>query len=77
MISLTIRADTKTEAALAYIQEVTGADKSRATREAIQAQAKRLASERLREESAALRDDPADRAEMALVAAEMSAVNAW
>jgi ATPase subunit of ABC transporter with duplicated ATPase domains len=77
MSSLTIRTDPESEAALAYIQQETGADKSRATREALLAQARRLAAKRLREESSALRDDPADRAEMASVAAEMSALNAW
>jgi hypothetical protein len=77
MSSLTIRTDRESEAALAYIQEATGADKSRATRDALLARARSLAAERLREESAALRDDPSDRAEMAAITGEMSALNAW
>ncbi|MDR1186786.1 MAG: hypothetical protein LBK95_04930 [Bifidobacteriaceae bacterium] len=77
MRSLTIRIDEQSDAALDYIRRQTGADKSRATREALVARAEELARDRLRQESAALRDDPADRAEMRSVAAEMAALNAW
>jgi hypothetical protein len=74
---LTIRSNDETDAALAYIQEQTGADKSRATRDALMAQAERLRRESLRRESAALRDDPGDRAEALALAERMAAVNAW
>jgi predicted transcriptional regulator len=77
MRSLTIRIDDASDAALEYIQRQTGADKSRATREALVARAEQLTRERVRRESSALRDDPADRAEMRSVAAEMSTLNAW
>ncbi|MDR1513995.1 MAG: hypothetical protein LBS56_11065 [Propionibacteriaceae bacterium] len=74
---LTIRSNDETDAALSYIQEQTGADKSRATREALLAQADRLRRESLRRESAAVRDDPRDRAEALALAEDMAAINAW
>ncbi|MDR2348348.1 MAG: hypothetical protein LBD90_07020 [Bifidobacteriaceae bacterium] len=74
---LTIRSNDQTDAALAYIQQQTGADKSSATRQALIAQADRLRRESLRRESAALRDDPQDRAETLALAEDMAAVNAW
>ncbi|MDR2114686.1 MAG: hypothetical protein LBO75_05345 [Bifidobacteriaceae bacterium] len=77
MGTLTIRTDAESEAALAYIRDHTGADKSKATRDALVAQAHRIEAEQLRAESAALRDDPADHAEMVAITAEMHAINAW
>jgi hypothetical protein len=69
--------DAESSSALAYIQEHTGADKSESTRAALIAQSRRLQAQELRCESAALRDDPADRAEMLSLASDLADINAW
>ncbi|MDR1152125.1 MAG: hypothetical protein LBK72_06585 [Bifidobacteriaceae bacterium] len=77
MTSLTIRLDAEALSALTYIQERTGADKSESTRAALIARSRWLRAQDLRRESATLRDDPADRAEMLRLALDLAEVNAW
>ena len=78
MATLTIRADSAVERALEYLlAERAGETKSDVVRAAILELERATRRARLREESAALRDDPEDRAAAKLLAAEMAQYSAW
>ena len=78
MSVLTIRADSAVERALEYLLvERSGETKSDVVRAAILELERSTRRARLREESAALRDDPDDRAAAELLAAEMAEYSAW
>ncbi len=77
MSTLTIRADSAVERALEYLlAERAGETKSDVVRAAILELERATRRERLRQESAALRDDPHDRAAAKLLAAEMAQYSA-
>jgi Arc/MetJ-type ribon-helix-helix transcriptional regulator len=78
MSVLTIRADPAVQRALAYLlAEGAGETKSDVVRAAILELERATRRARLREESAALRDDPEDRAAAKVLAAEMAQYSAW
>lgn len=78
MTVLTIRTDSAVERALEYLlAERTGETKSDVVREAILEMEKAHRRARLREESAALRDDPDERAAAKATAVEMAKLSAW
>jgi predicted transcriptional regulator len=78
MTVLTIRADSAVQRALDYLLgERAGETKSEVVRAAILELERTTRRARLREESAALRDDPEYQAEVRAIQAEMEHLRAW
>ena len=78
MTVLTLRTDSAVERALEYLlAERAGETRSNVVREAILEMERAHRRARLREESAALRDDPGERAAAKAMAAEMAKLSAW
>lgn len=78
MTVVTVRVDSAVERALEYLlAQREGETRSDVVREAILELERATRRTRLREESAALRDDPEDRAAARLLAAEMAQYSAW
>jgi Arc/MetJ-type ribon-helix-helix transcriptional regulator len=78
MGTLTIRTDSAVERALEYLlAERTGQSRSDVVRAAILELERADRRARLRAESAALRDDPEERAAAKAMAAELAAISAW
>jgi predicted transcriptional regulator len=78
MTTMTIRTDSAVERAVEFLlaQEV-GQTRSDIVRTAVLELERARRRELLREESAALRDDPAERAAAQATAAEMAKLGAW
>jgi Arc/MetJ-type ribon-helix-helix transcriptional regulator len=78
MTVLTVRVDSAVERALEYLlSQRAGETRSDVVREAILAAEKTARRARMREESAALRDDPEYQAEVKAVAADLDEIRAW
>jgi len=78
MTAMTIRTDSAVERALEnLLAENPGQSRSEIVRTAILELEKAHRRARLREESVALRDDPAERAAAKAMAAEMAKLSAW
>ncbi len=72
-----IRLDPETRQALAHLEELTGQNRSDAVRGAIRAAERDAVLALVREQSAAVRDDPDDRTEMRAVADDLESLRAW
>ncbi len=78
MTVLTLRTDSAVDRALEYLlAERAGETRSEIVRDAILEMERAHRRARLREESAALRDDPEERAAARAMAAEMAKLSAW
>lgn len=77
MTQVVVRADADTARALDHLVELTGRTKSDLVRDAIKAAEREAVLERMRAESLAIRDDPAERAELREIAADLESLRAW
>ncbi|QAY64303.1 ribbon-helix-helix protein, CopG family [Xylanimonas allomyrinae] len=78
MSQIVVRTDPETERALEHLVELTGRGRSEAVREAIRAAEREAVLARVERQAEAIRNDPADRAEMLAILADMeSADDAW
>ena len=77
MTQIVIRADAETTRALEHLVQITGGTKSDVVRDAIRAAERDAVLRRVLEQSEAVRNDPADRAEMLAVAEDLEALRAW
>jgi len=74
---VTFRADEETIQAIRALQEDTGQSRSHIVRDAVLAARREARRAALRAEAEALREDPADRAEVRAILGEMGGGDAW
>ncbi|WOQ16786.1 ribbon-helix-helix protein, CopG family [Raineyella sp. W15-4] len=77
MTQIVVRVDSDTDRALTHLVKLTGQSRSEVVREAIRAAEREAVLERVRKQALAVRDDPADRAQMLALAEEMESLRAW
>jgi len=77
MSQIVFRADDDTSAALAALMRMTGLSRSEVVRDAIRSAERAAVLARVREQAEAVRDDPADRAEMQAVQEDLEEFRAW
>lgn len=77
MTTIAFRADNQTARELDELAAAQGVDRSTAVRAAIHAAAEKLRRDQLRETSEAIRNDPAEQAELRKIMAEMDQISAW
>ena len=77
MSQIVLRSDPETDQALERLALVTGQSKSEAVRQAIRAAEREAVLAQMRRESLEIRDDPAERAELSAVAADLEQLRAW
>lgn len=75
--TVTFRIDNELDDALTYLQQQHGVSRSQAIRDAIMQAEQHERQSRLREESAAVRDDPDDAAISRKILTEMNDLSAW
>jgi predicted transcriptional regulator len=77
MTTIAFRADEATERELDELAAAAGVDRSNAIRKAIHAAAERLHRDQLVAASDAIRNDPAEQAELRRIMAELDQISAW
>jgi len=78
MSQIVVRTDPETDRALAHLLELTGQERSTAVRAAIRLAEREAVLARVEQQAEQIRNDPADRAEMLAILAEMEpSDDAW